>query len=54
MFNISFLETAKARAGNGSKVSSIPVVLATLKKEQEPTFYDTSITLATLNHVVIV
>ena len=52
MFNISFLETATARIGS-SKVSLF-LVLMTLKKEQEPTFYDTSITLPTPNHVVVV
>lgn len=54
MFNISFLETAAASAGHSSEVSLFPVVLMTLKEEQEPKSYNTSVTLATPNHVVVV
>lgn len=52
--NISFPETATARAGNSSKVSSIPVILKILKKELEPKLYGTRVALATLKHIRVV
>ena len=54
MSNISFLETAAARAGNGSEVSSFPVVLMTLKNERTGSYVLLSMTLAALNHTVVV
>ena len=49
MPNISFLETAAARAGSGLEVSSFPVVLTTLKNERMGSYVLLSMTLAALN-----